>query len=382
MKKDLVAKQNANTQNNGNNGGSTRMGITTTAAASSSGMRITIQNANGEETLTNANNNNNEECHSSRIHYNSNMRLNPFSTKTDFANVLSYSKLSEKEEESSIPSINTQETILEKPFNFNMSNSYSNEVNISNSNIMTTENGIINTSSSITANCTATGIHNISNNSNSDENNRNSFVYQPSNNYKHSLLDSSSSEVRKSMTNMNIITANKLSYNPIVVLKSHLDSVRGVHLTPDKKTLVSVGEDMLVNFWDFKKSLKLSKDNFEPYLTIRSHTTPIFSLTGPKKEMPNSQTSVYSSGIDGVIRCDRVPLLNFDKNQSVEDTNSSITMMPWRAHQDMIWQLEYHYNEALMASISSDGMVKIFKGYEENNIDKQCKFFYIYLIFI
>ena len=53
------------------------------------------------------------------------------------------------------------------------------------------------------------------------------------------------------------------------------------------------------------------------------------------------------------------------------------TLLSWRVHQDMIWQLNYHLSNFLLASVSSDGSVKIFKTYElyeENNIFDENKF--------
>ena len=37
------------------------------------------------------------------------------------------------------------------------------------------------------------------------------------------------------------------------------------------------------------------------------------------------------------------------------------TLLSWRVHQDMIWQLNYHLSNFLLASVSSDGSVKIMK---------------------
>lgn len=186
--------------------------------------------------------------------------------------------------------------------------------------------------------------------------------------FKNSVLfpqEGINADLRRSMQNMNHLN---LSYNPILVLKSHLDSVRSLYITPDKKSLVSVGEDYLINFWDFKKCLRQPKENLEPYLTVRSHTTPIFTLTGPKNE--TNPICVYSSGIDGVIRSTRIPSSFCSKLNTIDDTDSSL--LPWRAHQDMIWQLEYHAKESLISSVSADGTVKIFKAYEESNTDRLC----------
>ena len=76
--------------------------------------------------------------------------------------------------------------------------------------------------------------------------------------------------------------------------------------------------------------------------------------------------NVYSSGIDGVIRTINFPPLNSNNN---DDIINKYTLNPWRAHQDMIWELNYHPSNNLLSSVSSDGTVKIFKTYEENKIN-------------
>ncbi len=155
-------------------------------------------------------------------------------------------------------------------------------------------------------------------------------------------------------------------HNPIQVLKSHFDSVREIYLTPDKSTLVSVSEDMLINFWDFKNSLKY--ENIEPYYSIRTHINPIFTLTGSNQIQ--NKYFIFTSGIDGVIRSVQVPNIG-ERCRNSEDIN---ILMPWRAHQDMIWQISHHFTENIISSASADGSVKISKSYEELNSDKQCNF--------
>lgn len=288
---------------------------------------------------------------SSRINYSTNLTKNTQSTNTnkiEFAKVLINSKLSEKEEESSVTTQNTQETVIDKR---KLEQSYSNSTpNISNDN----------------------------NNSDYRIAKETRISYAFGNKSPSELNDSI--DVRKSVnerpfyskSNFNNMNP-KLAYNPLIVLKNHLDSVRQVYLTPDKDVLVSIGEDMLINFWDIRKALKITKDNFEPFLTLRYHTSPIFSLTGPSQENSNKPASIFTSGMDGVIRSNKVPSSSFDKNNSVEDISEEIVQTPWRANQDMIWQLEHHYSENLISSVSSDGSVKIFKGYEDVNPEKLCK---------
>ncbi len=63
-----------------------------------------------------------------------------------------------------------------------------------------------------------------------------------------------------------------------------MDSVRALHFIPSINSLVSASEDCTLKIWDASKFASL-KDiegviNFEPYLTLRGHKDPIFSMQG------------------------------------------------------------------------------------------------------
>ena len=112
-------------------------------------------------------------------------------------------------------------------------------------------------------------------------------------------------------------------------------------------------------------------------MVFRIHTTPIFSVTGAsnKKIIGDylNNVSVYSSGSDGVIRGIKIPNVNTPNN---EENMNKHTLLSWRVHHDMIWQLNYHPSNFLLSSVSSDGTVKIFKTYElyEEKIFEENKF--------
>ena len=143
-----------------------------------------------------------------------------------------------------------------------------------------------------------------------------------------------------------------------------MDSVRGIYIDPFQKVLTSVSEDKTMALWDIEKILKYSKIE-EPFSVFRIHTTPIFTVTGltNKKLIGDylDNVSVYSSGSDGVIRGIKIPSNNI---QNTEDNLNKYTLLSSRVHQDMIWQLNYHPSNFLLASVSSDGSVKICKTYE------------------
>ena len=132
-----------------------------------------------------------------------------------------------------------------------------------------------------------------------------------------------------------------------------------------------------MDLWDFEKILKHQR-NDEPFLVFRIHPTPIFTITGnSNKNIIGdylSNISVYSSVSDGLIGGTKIPKVN---TTNTEENMNKHTLLSWRVHQDMIWQLNYHPSNFLLSSVSSDGTVKIFKTYElyeENNVFEENKF--------
>ena len=289
---------------------------------------------------------------------------------SNYINTTNNQSLSEKAEESSSM---TQETILYKQSNFSITNSFSSHNNRSNNNNTNTNinlsisnsqvNSSLNLESSIGYQMSKKNMNNSNSNTaiKDDSLSRSSIIFQPHRDFK-----SSSNNLNNSSNS----SSSKYLYNPIAVLKYHLDTVRDVYIEPNHKILTSVSEDKCLCFWDLEKFLKHYKDNPEPFITFRIHTTPIFTLTGPRKVNDQSM-SVYSSGVDGVIRSVIIPDVKISNSEESLNKN---TQLPWRAHQDMIWQLNYHPRCSLMSSVSSDGTVKIFKAYETDT----SKHFYSY----
>jgi WD40 repeat protein len=128
------------------------------------------------------------------------------------------------------------------------------------------------------------------------EENRLSFIHQPlSQRQSESINEHNTIISVDKFSTPKASSSSKLSCNPITVLKSHFDSVREIALSQDRKYLISVSEDMLINLWDFKKTIKTSKEVFEPFLTLRGHTKPIFSLASRHND-PYNNISFFTGG--------------------------------------------------------------------------------------
>ena len=245
----------------------------------------------------------------------------------------------------------TGETILKRPTDFNSNINTSNSLSKSKSNSTMNNQNQINNDNLIISNFAN---NNLKNTPPSTISQSSSVIFQPYSGKLEGFSSPNSFSSKRSGGRS----------GPIAVLKFHLDAVRGIYIDPFQKVLTSVSEDKTMALWDLEKILKYSKIE-EPFIVFRMHTTPIFTVTGPtNKKLINdylNNVSVYSSGSDGVIRGFQIPGINI---QNTEDNLNKYTLLSWRVHQDMIWQLNYHPSNFLLASVSSDGSVKIIKTYE------------------
>jgi WD40 repeat protein len=147
-------------------------------------------------------------------------------------------------------------------------------------------------------------------------------------------------------------------------LKSHLDSVRGLHFGP--QALASAAEDCTVRLWDVNKFSNI-KDaegvlNFEPYVTLRGHLSPIMSMSGPEGGSSNLQDEnvLITGSKNGVLKIWAVPStdqVNFfgpgqDKNYCIQS---------WEGAHDTeaIWDIRLHQRESIFLSSGSDSTVAL-----------------------
>jgi striatin 1/3/4 len=96
-------------------------------------------------------------------------------------------------------------------------------------------------------------------------------------------------------------------------MKSHMDSVRGLYYNAHMNVLVSGSEDATVKVWDTNKITNKSdltdtmNQNFEPYLTIRSHTDPILCLAGTSQSTNSCMEHLVLTGsMRGSIKAFRI----------------------------------------------------------------------------
>jgi len=82
---------------------------------------------------------------------------------------------------------------------------------------------------------------------------------------------------------------------------------------PALDTMASISEDCKVKLWSMKnlaEEHKSSGGNVEPYLTLRGHTAPLLSITGPNQTSnPAYNRLIFTAGVEGSIRLWNLPAI-------------------------------------------------------------------------
>jgi WD40 repeat protein len=105
-----------------------------------------------------------------------------------------------------------------------------------------------------------------------------SFSRQQNNSHLlHEQEDPNSKQPRQQSFARSALPSHIVQVKPVCSLKSHMDSVRGLHFLPSMNALVSASEDCTLKVWDTQN---LNETDIEPYVTLRGHIGPILSLCG------------------------------------------------------------------------------------------------------
>ncbi len=136
-------------------------------------------------------------------------------------------------------------------------------------------------------------------------------------------------------------------------LMSHMDGVRGLVHFEKEQVLVSVSEDCLAKLWNLQGLLSSERsDNLEPYLTLRGHRAPIFSVCRSSPSAPDRL--LYTAGADTEIRVWALPLVTKVQDYGPTDGKSCCVGV-WKAHEDTIWDLASHPTNALLIILTNIG---------------------------
>ncbi|KAK7882591.1 hypothetical protein WMY93_028765 [Mugilogobius chulae] len=120
----------------------------------------------------------------------------------------------------------------------------------------------------------------------------------------------------------------KKTWNPRFTLRSHFDAIRALTFHPSQAVLLTASEDGTLKLWNLNKAMHSKKNaalDVEPIYTFRAHSGAVLSLT-----IGEDGDACYSGGLDGMVRCWKMPDLNVDPydnyDSSIEVVCSQVTM--------------------------------------------------------
>uniref|UniRef100_A0A3P8VFA9 Striatin 4 n=1 Tax=Cynoglossus semilaevis TaxID=244447 RepID=A0A3P8VFA9_CYNSE len=146
----------------------------------------------------------------------------------------------------------------------------------------------------------------------------------------------------------------KKTWNPRFTLRSHFDAIRALTFHPNQAVLLTASEDGTLKLWNLNKAMHSKKNaalDVEPIYTFRAHSGAVLSLT-----MGEEGESCYSGGLDGSVRCWKMPDLNVDPYDNYDPGIESSILA---GHEDSVWGLTYSAVHHRLASCSADGTIRI-----------------------
>jgi WD40 repeat protein len=172
---------------------------------------------------------------------------------------------------------------------------------------------------------------------------------------------------------------SKILYQSKCTLKSHFDSIRGLTFlsttNPDGSmghSLVSASEDCSLKLWDANKFCNYKElqaadghSNFEPYLTLRGHRTPIFSIDGRDSMQisGNLDGVVVSGSQNGQIKAWTIPASSKFVDTYGPNKEQSFCIATYdSAHGSQpVWDVRIHPYENIFLSIGADNSIGLWQ---------------------
>ncbi|XP_046891588.1 striatin-4 isoform X1 [Hypomesus transpacificus] len=146
----------------------------------------------------------------------------------------------------------------------------------------------------------------------------------------------------------------KKTWNPRFTLRSHFDAIRAMTFHPEHPVLITASEDGTLKLWNLNKAMHSKKNaalDVEPIYTFRAHSGAVLSLA-----MGGDGDLCYSGGLDGTVRCWKIPDLNVDP---YDNYDPGIENSVLAGHEDSVWGLAYSAPLQRLASCSADGTIRL-----------------------
>lgn len=153
------------------------------------------------------------------------------------------------------------------------------------------------------------------------------------------------------------------------VLRSHLDAVRAVAFDTAGLCLYSASDDNTIKFWrldpsTFSQPQPKTTDN-EPIMTLRGHSAAVTCLA-----VSPSRRRLYSGSVDSSVIVWKLPEQNTEAYPPVDRDMEMATLV---GHTQAVWDMTLlplrSDDEALLATASADGTVKIWGAPSEGGVE-------------
>ena len=137
---------------------------------------------------------------------------------------------------------------------------------------------------------------------------------------------------------------------------------------PTDVKILTGSEDGTIKYWNLEPLLGLKKApmDIEPVLTFRNHESSVNCLAVttmiPPSDAPDLNERLqhglfFSAGFDGVIRLWAMPSPDLAPYSKYEYKKYQVGSLS--GHEDVIWDLKVHPMRPMLASLASDGAIKL-----------------------
>jgi striatin 1/3/4 len=107
--------------------------------------------------------------------------------------------------------------------------------------------------------------------------------------------------------------------------------------------MASISEDCTVKLWSLKgidQQYTESDGNLEPFITLRGHTGPLFSVAGGHQM---HKKVIFTAGSEGVIRVWNLPAYNEVNQYGDTYDGKNYCIGQWmEPNQEAFWDLRHH----------------------------------------
>jgi WD40 repeat protein len=100
----------------------------------------------------------------------------------------------------------------------------------------------------------------------------------------------------------------------------------------------------------------------EPYLSLRGHTGPLYSVA---VSPDNNNNTLYTAGNEGIIKVWKIPRVeDVSPYGDTEEVSQNIGLMI--LNNEVIWEMKHHPGSNLLVSLSSDYNVNLWRTTNES----------------